>query len=184
MKQILLLSAVGLFTLSAMAQPQKQMRTMSRTITVDKDGQTREIAVDGDNVTVDGKPVQMYRTFKFKGDHESIPNLTDDQKKQIKDIRVAYAKDATKTKNLVREKRAHLQTLKGEDKPDMKAINQTIDEMTELQNKQMKARVEMQLKIRALLTDEQKVFFDNRQDSPKMDIGKRMMKKNERVRNS
>ena len=64
--------------------------------------------------------------------------------------------------NQLAEKRAQLKTLEQVDKPDMKAINSKIDEISALQNKRMKASAANRAKVRSLLTDEQRVMFDSR----------------------
>jgi len=91
-----------------------------------------------------------------------IPDLSEDQKSQIKNLRMQMTKETTPIKAQIREKKAHLNTLSIAEKPDMKAINKTIDEIGALQVKIMKAHAKMRQDIRALLTDEQKVVFDSK----------------------
>ena len=45
---------------------------------------------------------------------------------------------------------------------DLKELNAVIDQMTDIQNKKMKASAKHRQDVRSLLTDEQKVFFDSR----------------------
>ena len=91
-----------------------------------------------------------------------IPNLTEDQKKKIKDLRTPLQKEILPLKNQLAEKKAHLKTLQTADKADLKSINTTIDEMTQLQSQMMKKRAAHTQAVRALLTDEQRVAFDTR----------------------
>lgn len=56
------------------------------------------------------------------------------------------------------EKNAHLNTLITEG-ADQSQINQLIDELGDLQTEIRKERISTQLKIRVLLTDEQKIKF-------------------------
>ena len=91
---------------------------------------------------------------------QKIPGLTDEQKAKMKDLRVAHMKEVTPVKNLLEEKKARLNTLTSADKSDMNEINKTIDEIAKLKADLMKARVNHQMKVKALLTDEQKVFFN------------------------
>jgi Spy/CpxP family protein refolding chaperone len=60
------------------------------------------------------------------------------------------------------ELRAKEHTLATSEKPDMKAINANIDEMTKVQNQLMKAMASHRQDIRSLLTEEQKIRFDSR----------------------
>jgi len=94
-----------------------------------------------------------------------IPNLTDDQKKKIKDLRTPLQKEVLPLKNQLAEKRAHLKTLQTADKADLKSINSTIDEMSQLQSQIMKKHAAHTQAVRALLTDEQRVAFDTRASS-------------------
>ncbi len=91
----------------------------------------------------------------------NIPNLTDEQRSKIEVLRVAQMKARQTNQNLMREKRAHLITLQTADVEDVKVINGTIDDITELQNKQWKNRSSHMLEVRKLLTAEQKVYFNS-----------------------
>jgi len=91
---------------------------------------------------------------------QKIPGLTDEQKTKMKELRVAHLKEITPLKNLLEEKQARLNTLTSAEKTDMAEINKTIDEISKLKADMMKARVNHQMKVKALLTDEQKVFFN------------------------
>jgi len=93
----------------------------------------------------------------------NIPGLTEEQKSKMQVLRVAHMKARQTNQNLIREKRAHLITLQTADNIDTKVINSTIDDITELQNKQWKKRSAHMVEIRKILTDEQKVYFNNHQ---------------------
>jgi Spy/CpxP family protein refolding chaperone len=88
-----------------------------------------------------------------------VSDLTDEQRKSMKELRLAMDKEVRKNTNLLREKKAHLTTLQDEDKPDQKAIHKTIDEITALQGQIMKVRADFHTKVSALLTDEQRAAF-------------------------
>ncbi len=90
-----------------------------------------------------------------------IPNLTADQKTKIETLKVKHLKEVTPLRNELDEKKAHLKTLKSMEKVDRDAINKTIDEITALHGKIMKMGVNHRLDVAALLTDEQKVFFNS-----------------------
>jgi Spy/CpxP family protein refolding chaperone len=89
--------------------------------------------------------------------------MTDEQKTKIKDLRIAAYKEVNPLENQLGELKAKQHTLTTADKPDMSAINANIDEMAKVQAKIMKIKVANHQQIRALLTDEQKMWFDNRQ---------------------
>lgn len=101
-----------------------------------------------------------------------IPNLTTEQKTKIQDLRVKHLKEITPLRNELAEKKAHLKTLQSVDKPDMNAINKTIDEISALQTKIMKSNASHRIEVASNLTDEQKVFFNSHQG--KMRNGKRV----------
>lgn len=97
-----------------------------------------------------------------KGDAKcmEIPNLTDDQKAKIETMKVANQKEMLTFKNQMGELKAKERTLATAEKPDTKAINANIDEITKLQNQMMKKRAQHHQDVRALLNDEQKLWFD------------------------
>ncbi len=95
---------------------------------------------------------------KFSG----IPNLTDEQITKIKKLRTEHMKEVTQKQALLKEKRAHLKVLMTQDNPNQKEIDKTVNEINSLRGDLMKSRIDMQLKIRSLLTDEQKVYFDKK----------------------
>lgn len=91
---------------------------------------------------------------------ERIPDLTEDQKTKIEDLRLEQMKEMTNHRNQMDELRAKKRTLMTSDNADMKEINSVIDQMTSLQNKRMKASAKHRQEVRSLLTEEQKVYFD------------------------
>jgi len=101
------------------------------------------------------------------------PKFTEEQKTAMKNLRFEVEKEMLQIHNQLGEKKAQLKTLQQVDKPDMKSINSKIDEITALQNKAMKLRAANHAKVRALLTDEQRLEFDKRMGQ-KRDGVKRM----------
>jgi len=118
-------------------------------------------AKSGNNNRQRGECQQM-REHRGPVDHMKALNLTDDQKQKIEKLQFDHQKKVLGLKNQLGEKRAKLRTLTTADTPDTKAINALVDEMGALKTQLMKERVNMQLSIRALLTDEQKLKFDMR----------------------
>jgi len=100
-------------------------------------------------------------TYPPCGKFGKIPNLTEEQQDKISKIRTTHLKVSNELRNKLKEKRAHLQTLTRTDNVNQKEVDATIDDITSLQNQLMKNVTKMRLEIRALLTDEQKVYFDS-----------------------
>ncbi len=90
-----------------------------------------------------------------------IPNLTDDQKQKIEQFNLTFDKNTLQTRNQIREKEAHLRTLMTQDNPDQGQIDKLIEDIGSLRTSIRKERVSTDLKIRGLLTDDQKVIFDS-----------------------
>lgn len=101
---------------------------------------------------------------EFKGQHSklNLPDLTDEQKDQIKALHTAGQKEMIQSTNKIGELEAKLRTLQTADKPDMKKINSTIDEISVIKTDMAKKRAAHQQAIRSLLTEEQRVVFDSR----------------------
>lgn len=86
--------------------------------------------------------------------------LTEEQRDEIRKIRVEGMKGRTQERNQLKEKSARLEVLQTTDKPDMKEINKVIDEIASIRAKTMKDEAVRRQKIRSLLNDEQRVYFD------------------------
>jgi Spy/CpxP family protein refolding chaperone len=100
------------------------------------------------------------RNFKDSARFENrIPNLTAEQKTKIESLKVKQFKEVLPLKNELAEKKAHLRTLESTEKVDRDAVNKTVDEITALQGKLFKLKVNHRLDFASLLTDEQKVFI-------------------------
>lgn len=84
--------------------------------------------------------------------------MTSQQQSQMNTLRMDYLKQTQETRNLLMEKRAHQKTLISQNEPDVKAINANIDEMTALQEKLMKKKIQMRVDRNEILTPEQKVM--------------------------
>lgn len=90
-----------------------------------------------------------------------IPDLTQEQQAQIKTLRIEQMKASNTHRADMKILRAEYQKLVSSDNVDMKAVNNKIDEITDMRAAQMKQRVAHRQEVRKLLTDDQKVFFDN-----------------------
>jgi Spy/CpxP family protein refolding chaperone len=97
---------------------------------------------------------------KGPGHDPMIPDLTDEQKEQIKDIRVESMEEMLTLKNKLGEKAARLRTLQTAAKANMSEINKAIEDIGKLRTEMMKLKAASHQEIRSLLTDEQRIFFD------------------------
>jgi Spy/CpxP family protein refolding chaperone len=93
---------------------------------------------------------------------QMIPDLTQEQQSQIKELRVEQMKQMTTHRNNLLEKRAQLRNLQIADNPDMDAINGLIEEMGDIRTNMQKNRAQHRQEIRQILNEEQRAFFDSR----------------------
>jgi len=89
-------------------------------------------------------------------------NLSDEQQQQIDDLRVKHFKEVQPLRDEMFELKARQRTLMNAVKPDVKAINDKLDKISDIQNKLAKLRVDHRLKVRNILTDEQVVLMQSR----------------------
>ena len=92
---------------------------------------------------------------------EAYLDLSEEQLKQIEELHLNFQKESLPAKNKIREKWAQLHTLITES-GDQSKIDKLIDEIGDLQVSIGKQRIKTHLKIRELLTEEQKIKFDTR----------------------
>ena len=88
--------------------------------------------------------------------------LTEEQETEMTSLRTEHYKEITPMKNKMVELKAREHTLLSEESVDMKAVNLTIDEQTDLMNSTRKLQVEHQLAMKSILTDEQVVKLQQR----------------------
>ena len=91
-----------------------------------------------------------------------IPGLSEDQKAQIHKLRISHLKDIQPINNQIGENRAHFKSLMNSESPDMTAINKNIDEFGSLRSQLLKKQAAHIQDIRKLLTEEQRLIFDQR----------------------
>ena len=92
---------------------------------------------------------------------DRIPDITEDQKEQIKEFRTDHMKEVLPLRNQVGEKEAHLKSLSTADKVDMAKINKTIEEIGNLKITIAKNRAAHKQKIRNVLNEDQRIVFDS-----------------------
>lgn len=91
-----------------------------------------------------------------------IPDLSPEQQVKVEELRLKHLETTVELKAKLREKEAHLETLAVAQKPDMNAINATIDEIAGIKSGLRKNQMAFRMDVRALLTPEQRVVFDQR----------------------
>ena len=91
---------------------------------------------------------------------DRIPDITDDQKSKIKTLRIENMKQMLPLKNELAELKAHQHTLCTAKEVDTKAINKQIDKRIAVKAKMMKLKSKTHQGVRAILTDDQRVYFD------------------------
>jgi hypothetical protein len=111
------------------------------------------------------------------------PKFTPEQQKQMAEFRLNMQKEMLQIDNQLNEKKAQLKTLEQVEKPNLKSIYSKIDEISALQNQEMKAMAAHKNSVRSILTEEQRVQFDLRANRPmrtnKQMRAKRPMRANE-----
>lgn len=90
----------------------------------------------------------------------NIPGLTEEQQTKILKLRADHFRKADLIRAEIGEKQAHMNTLRLSENQDSKAIDKSIDEISTLRGNLMKAREAHRRDVKALLTEEQKVWFD------------------------
>jgi Spy/CpxP family protein refolding chaperone len=112
-------------------------------------------------------------------DHHRFPAaklLTEDQKEAIKSIRMESMKEAKTFRDLLRELKAHHQTLMTAETADMKAIYKSLDKQGELQTELSKIRAKSRIEIQSLLTEEQKLEMQSLKEKHRHLMRDRRMK--------
>lgn len=102
---------------------------------------------------------QMEEARRVNGP-ERIPNLTEEQKTQLKAFRIALEKETLPLKNEVQELEAKLKTLMSQDEVKTQEAGRVIDEISDLKSSMMKKKIKHTAQIKSILDDEQKVFFN------------------------
>ena len=95
-----------------------------------------------------------------QGPKPMIPDLTDKQKEQLKDLRVEHMKEIQPIMNEIGELKAKLQTLQTAESPNMNEIYKLIEAIGQQHTEIMKLKAAHVQEMRKLLTAEQRVFFD------------------------
>ncbi len=117
---------------------------------------------------------------KHKAMLEEIPDLTEEQKTQLKEIKKAGRESTNGQHEAVKAVREKLRDLKTSDNPNLGEINQLIDEMHKLQAEVDKAKAASHLKALSVLTPEQKKVFNQKLKERKDEREKRHKERKEK----
>lgn len=90
--------------------------------------------------------------------------FTQEQKEQMKQLRLGTAKKVKPLKNEMRELQARQKTLTTADKADMGAINKNIEKISEVRTEMAKIMAAQHQAVRSMLDEEQLLKFDQMQD--------------------
>lgn len=90
-----------------------------------------------------------------------IPDLTEEQTAQIKDLRIQHLASMQENRAKAQVLQAELRQLEIADKADMNKINSKIDEISAVRNIMAKDRSKHKQEVRKLLTPEQRVIYDS-----------------------
>ncbi len=100
---------------------------------------------------------------KSKRQHQmQIPDLTDEQQEQIKNLKVNHLETILPLQNELKEKEARLHTLSTAENADMQSINSLIEEIGSIKTQMKKGKAAHHQSIRQLLTDDQRILLDAR----------------------
>lgn len=124
------------------------------------------------SLSAQNRPVQD-RGYMGANPARLAPKFTTEQSEAIAALRNDLQKEVLQINNKLAELRAQLRTLEQVEKPDMRAVNSKIDEITSLQNKRMKVLAANRAKVRSLLTDEQRLEYDMRSRRARRDYRKK-----------
>jgi len=109
---------------------------------------------DGTGVGAKGKGANMQK--------RNMLDLSDEQKTQMKDLRIAHMKDTKSLRDeaeLIRLKQKQMMT---SENPSMSDLKTNVNRLSEIQNQLAKKRFDNQLEIRKILDEDQLVLFLNR----------------------
>ena len=98
-----------------------------------------------------------------------IPDMTKEQEEKMKQIHMDFRKFSLPLKNEIKVKEAQLNALRCGENPDMGAINKLVEEIGALNVKIAKENEVNHQKIRKMLTDSQRVFFDSQERMPRLE---------------
>jgi Spy/CpxP family protein refolding chaperone len=102
------------------------------------------------------------RSKSHKGIMADIPDLTEEQRTQIKSIKEEGRKKMEPQHKEMKMLRSKIMELKMAENPNEKEINTLIDKSALIKAEMEKSRTASELKVRSILTPEQRVVLDSK----------------------
>lgn len=96
-----------------------------------------------------------------KSSNEWKKTLTKEQKAEMSKLHLALKKELAPLKARINARRTDVRTTLAGDNPDRAALAKAADEISVLEKQAMQVRYEYMIKVRSLLTPEQKTAFDS-----------------------
>lgn len=90
-----------------------------------------------------------------------IPNLTEEQQVQLKELHLTMEKASLPIHNQIAEKEARLKSITTADEINLKDAGRVIQEISDLRTKLMNLRVENLVKLKEVLTEEQELALNH-----------------------
>ena len=94
--------------------------------------------------------------------HMHALNLSDEQKENIRELRLEFSKNTLDQRNEIRELNAKYKTLISGENQNLGEIDQNIEKRQALKTSLMKEKVRLNMDIRKILSEEQKIILDTR----------------------
>ena len=115
---------------------------------------------DGNMMHGGGKRYKgMYGAMHGSG-HSWKASLTDEQRKKVDKLRLAYKRDKYLLKAKLKQAKVEFALLITKDSPSKSDINSKIDQITKLKKEKLHLKANHKISIRKLLTEDQRVQFD------------------------
>ncbi len=106
---------------------------------------------------------KLENSDNYRGERRClIPGLTNEQQESINELKTVHLKKVSQLRADLQEKNARLQSLRVADTYNEKEINKTIDDIAAVRANIMKESENHRQKVRSLLSDDQKAWFDSR----------------------
>jgi len=116
-----------------------------------------------------GRGHGSYEAGEGHGNRFARLDLTEEQQEELTTLRTGHYKEITPLRNKMAELRARERTLLSEEKVDMTAVENTIDEQTDLMNSMKKLQINHQLEVKSILSDEQMMKLEMRRQFSQRD---------------
>ncbi len=125
------------------------------------------IAIFGISLSLMAQPQQRQQMPQKNHGGLAGLDLTEDQKAEIKAVHLSQMKETQPLTDEVNINRAKLKAAMHKDNPDMKEIVSLVESNAKILTDIQVNKIEAQIKVRTLLTEEQKVIFDTRSNNTK-----------------